>query len=175
MNDTLDLNNNFCLADGYSNSQIVSICPPLSEVYHFGQTNWRNFLMMTNIICIFLPTYVSSLISSILTSQIFRKQFWGALSELYHTTLWEMLYLKMSRFVSLLYKQEFFYYFMWMSPWRSGSMQVSHAEGPWFQSRSSSFFKFFFLQKYLFFNFSYQNFSTERFLHEFERENKRFV
>ena len=120
-------------------------------------------------------TYVSSLISSILTSQIFRKQFWWALSELYHTTLWEMLYLKMSRFVSLLYKQEFFYYFMWMSPWRSGSMQVSHAEGPWFQSRSSSFFKFFFLQKYLFFNFSYQNFSTERFLHEFERENKRFV
>ena len=98
-------------------------------------------------------TYVSSLISPILTSQIFRKQFWGALSELYHTTLWEMLYLKMSRFVSLLYKQEFFYYFMWMSPWRSGSMQVSHTEGPWFQSRSSSFLKIFFFRNIFFSTF----------------------
>ena len=98
-------------------------------------------------------TYVSSLISSILTSQIFRKQFWGALSELYHTTLWEMLYLKMSWFVSLLYKQEFFYYFMWMSPWRIGSMQVSHTEGPWFQSRSSSFLNFFFFRNIFFSTF----------------------
>ena len=122
-----------------------------------------------------VPTYVSSLISPILASQTFRIQICGAIEQLNPMVLWDMLYLKMSRFLSLLYKQEIFYYFMWMSPWRSGSMQVSHTEGPWFQSRSSSFFNFFFLQKYLFFNFSYQNFSTERFLHEFERENKRFV
>ena len=120
-------------------------------------------------------TYVLSLISPILSSQTFRIQICGAIEQLSPMVLWDMLYLKMSRFLSLVYKQEIFDHFMWMSLWRSGSMQVSHTEGPWFQSRSSSFLNFFFLQKYLFFNFSYQNFSTERFLHEFARENKIFV
>ena len=103
-------------------------------------------------------TYVSSLISPILTSQTFRIQICGAIEQLSPMVLWDMLYLKMSRFLSLVYKQEIFDYFMWMSPWRSGSMQVSHAEGPWFQSRSSSFFFFcniFLLHKSLVFSFKF--------------------
>ena len=88
-----------------------------------------------------------------MTSQAFRIQICGAIEQLNPMVLWDMLYLKMSRFLSLLYKQEIFYYFMWMSPWRSGSMQVSHTEGPWFQSRSSSFLKFFFFRNIFFSTF----------------------
>ena len=60
-------------------------------------------------------TYVSSLISPILTSQTFRIQICGAIEQLSPMVLWDMLYLKMSRFLSLVYKQEIFDYFMWMS------------------------------------------------------------
>ena len=42
-------------------------------------------------------TYVSSLISSILTSQKLGKQFWIVLNKLYLTTLWGDPYLKMSQ------------------------------------------------------------------------------
>ena len=100
-----------------------------------------------------------------MTSQAFRIQICGAIEQLNPMVLWDMLYLKMSRFLSLLYKQEIFYYFMWMSPWRSGSMQVSHTEGPWFQSRSSSFLNFFFSSEISFFQlfiskFQYRTFFT---------------
>ena len=88
-----------------------------------------------------------------MTSQAFRIQICGGIEQLNPMVLWDMLYLKMSRFLSLLYKQEIFYYYMWMSLWHSGSMQVSHIEGPWFQSRSSSFLIFFFFRNIFFSTF----------------------
>ena len=137
------LGQHFCIKVGLNSYKLPILgvyrqCPKMPR-------NWWN-------------TYVPSLISSILTSQAFRIQICGAIEQLSPMVLWDMLYLKMSRFLSLVYKQEIFDYFMWMSPWRSGSMQVSHAEGPWFQSRSSSFFFFcniFLLHKSLVFSFKF--------------------
>ena len=93
--------------------------------------------------CPYHITYGPSLILSNFGSQTFRKQFCGALKQQKQMALWGDPKSKITRFLYLVYKSNFFAYIIRMSLWRSGSMQLQHAKGPQVKSWSSKFFTFF--------------------------------